>query len=100
MQARNVAKDYGTAVGGTTYKTSQGYLMNGQFWKFRELSVVATIPDSVLSPIRAPTGWTCVLGFRTLHTGPSYTGLEPEEHDAPSDNQSNFQSSPPPTYVT
>jgi hypothetical protein len=100
MQARNVAKDYGTVVGSTTFKTSQGYLMSGQFWKFRELSAVATIPDRLLSRIRARTGSTFVLGVRNLHTWTNYTGLDPEEHDAPNDNQSNFQSSPPPTYIT
>jgi len=100
MQARNVAKDYGSVVGGTTYKTSQGYLMSGQFWKFRELSAAVQLPDRLLGAIRARSGSTFVFGVRNLHTWTNYTGLDPEEHDAPSDNQSNFQSAPPPTYVT
>jgi hypothetical protein len=41
-----------------------------------------------------------VFGMRNLRTWTSYTGLDPEEHDAPSDTQSNFQSAPPPTYFT
>jgi outer membrane receptor protein involved in Fe transport len=100
MQARNVAKDYGTVVSGTTYKTSQGYLMSGQFWKFRELSAAAQVPERLLRLAHARTGSSFVVGIRNLHTWTSYTGLDPEEHDAPNDNQSNFQSAPPPTYFT
>jgi TonB-linked SusC/RagA family outer membrane protein len=100
LQARGVAKDYGSVTGPTTYKTSVGYLMNGQFWKFRELSVVYTLPQRANQLIRARTGSTVVFGMRNLRTWTSYTGLDPEEHDAPSDTQSNFQSAPPPTYFT
>jgi TonB-linked SusC/RagA family outer membrane protein len=100
LQARGVAKDYGSVVGSTSYKTSVGYLMNGQFWKFRELSVVYNLPQRANQLIRAHTGSTVVFGMRNLRTWTSYTGLDPEEHDAPTDTQSNFQSAPPPTYFT
>jgi outer membrane receptor protein involved in Fe transport len=100
QQARNVAKDYGSVVGGTTYKTSQGYLMSGAFWKFRELSASMTLPERALRPIRARNGSTFVVGLRNIHTWTNYTGLDPEEHDAPGDVQGNFQSAPPPTYIT
>ena len=99
-QARNVAKIYGTVVDGTSYKTSVGYLQNGQFWKFREFSAAYTLPLTVRRYIRAQTGSTVVFGVRNLHTWTSYTGIDPEEHDAPSDTQSNFQSSPAPRYMT
>jgi TonB-linked SusC/RagA family outer membrane protein len=100
LQARGVAKDYGSVTGPTTYKTSVGYLMNGQFWKFRELSVVYNLPQRANQLIRTHNGSTVVFGMRNLRTWTSYTGLDPEEHDAPSDTQSNFQSAPPPTYFT
>jgi len=100
LQARGVAKDYGTVVGPTSYKTSVGYLMNGQFWKFRELSVVYNLPQRANQMLRSRSGSTVVFGMRNLHTWTSYTGLDPEEHDAPSDTQTNFQSAPPPTYFT
>jgi TonB-linked SusC/RagA family outer membrane protein len=100
LQARGVAKDYGSVTGSTTYKTSVGYLMNGQFWKFRELSVVYNLPQRATQFLRSHAGSNLVFGARNLHTWTSYTGLDPEEHDAPSDTQSNFQSAPPPTYFT
>jgi TonB-linked SusC/RagA family outer membrane protein len=99
-QARNVAKIYGTVVDGTSYKTSVGYLQNGQFWKFREFSAAYTLPPVVRRYIRAQSGSTVVFGVRNLHTWTGYTGVDPEEHDAPSDTQSNFQSSPAPRYMT
>ena len=86
-QARNVAKIYGSVIGGTSYKTSVGYIQNGQFWKFRELSVIYSLPDLTRRYLRTATGSTLVLGMRNLHTWSSYTGLDPEEHDAPSGGQ-------------
>jgi TonB-linked SusC/RagA family outer membrane protein len=99
-QARSVAKVFGSVVGSQSYKTSVGYLQNGQFWKFRELSVVYLLPDVATRYLRFRAGSTVVFGVRNLHTWTNYTGLDPEEHDAPSDTQSNFQSAPPPTYFT
>jgi hypothetical protein len=100
LQARNVAKIYGTVVDGTSYKTSMGYVQNGQYWKFREFSAAYTLPPRVRRYIRAQSGSTVVFGVRNLHTWTSYTGIDPEEHDAPNDTQSNFQSSPAPRYMT
>ena len=99
-QARNVAKIYGTTIDGTNYKTSQGYLMNGQFWKFREFSAAYNFPARVSHYIRAANGSSIVFAMRNLHTWTSYTGLDPEEFDGAGDTQSNFQSAPPPRYVT
>lgn len=99
-QARNVAKIYGTTIDGTNYKTSQGYLMNGQFWKFREFSAIYNVPVRVSRYIRAANGSSIVFAMRNLHTWTSYTGLDPEEFDGPGDTQGNFQSAPPPRYVT
>jgi hypothetical protein len=99
-QARNVAKIYGTTIDGTNYKTSQGYLQNGQFWKFREFSAIYNVPTSVSRYIRAASGSSVVFAMRNLHTWTSYTGLDPEEFDGAGDTQGNFQSAPPPRYVT
>ena len=100
LQARNIAASYGTVLGGTSYKTTAGYENNGQFWKFREISASYILPPIVTRRIRAQPGSTVVFGVRNIHTWSSYTGLDPEEHDSPNDIQSNFQSAPPPTYVT
>jgi len=100
LQARNVAKSYGTTVNGTSYKTTVGYLSSGAYWKFRELSVAYAIPNVALRRLRAQNGSTLVFSMRNIHTWTSYTGVDPEEHDNPGDVQSNFQSVPPRTYLT
>ena len=41
QQAAAIAKTYGTSVGGVSEKSGAGYFMNGQFWKWREASVIA-----------------------------------------------------------
>jgi hypothetical protein len=61
---------------------------------------VYLLPDVATRYLRFRAGSTVVFGVRNLHTWTNYTGLDPEEHDAPSDTQSNFQSAPPPTYFT
>jgi TonB-dependent SusC/RagA subfamily outer membrane receptor len=100
-QARNIAKVNGSVVDGTRYTTTAGYLQNGQFWKFREFSVAYTLPPIVQRYLRTANGSTIVFAARNLHTWTSYSGLDPEEHDnASSDTQSNFQSAPPPRYLT
>jgi TonB-linked SusC/RagA family outer membrane protein len=100
-QARNVAKVNGSVVDGVRYTTSAGYLQNGQFWKFREFSVAYSLPPVVQKYLRTANGSTIVFAARNLATWTSYTGIDPEEHDnASSDTQSNFQSAPPPRYLT
>jgi hypothetical protein len=100
LQARNVAKIYGTVINNTSYKTSVGYLQNGQFWKFREFSAAYTLPATVRRFAHVQSGSTVVFAMRNIHTWSNYTGIDPEEHDQPNDTQSNFQSAPPPRYVT
>ena len=45
-----IAKTYGTTLNGTSYKTSAGYFMNNQFWKFREFSAIVQLPNVVNQP--------------------------------------------------
>jgi len=85
---------------GTRFTTTAGYLQNGQFWKFREFSAAYQLPGVATRFLRAQQGSTIVFAARNLHTWSKYTGLDPEEHDAPGDTQSNFQSAPPPRYLT
>jgi TonB-linked SusC/RagA family outer membrane protein len=99
-QARNVAKIYGTTYDQTTYKTSVGYLENGQFWKFREFSASYMVPQRALRYIRASNGSSVVFAMRNIKKWTSYTGVDPEEFDGPGDTQGNFQSAPPPRYMT
>jgi TonB-linked SusC/RagA family outer membrane protein len=102
LQAAAIAKTFGTTINGTNYKTSAGYFRNNQFWKFRELSVVAQLPQAVTSRLRAQNGSTLVFGARNLHTWSNWTGLDPEANYGltQSEAQNEFQTTGAPTYFT
>jgi TonB-dependent SusC/RagA subfamily outer membrane receptor len=100
LQARAIAKTYGSTVNGSNFKTGAGYFINGQFWRFRELSATAYLPDRVNRLLRSPGGSSLVFSARNLHLWTKFTGLDPETNDGlnNSDTQFEFQSAPPPTY--
>ena len=102
MQARAIAKTYGTRIGNTTYKTGRGYWMSDQYWKFREFSAVYTLPDVVTRAVRAQKGSNIALAVRNLYTWTSFTGIDPEANYglSQSENQNEFQTAAPPTYIT
>ena len=102
MQARAIAKLYGTRVGATTVKTSGGYFQSDQFWRFREFSAVWQLPNAALRPIRAENGSTLVFALRNIHWWGSFTGIDPEANYGlnGSDSQNEFQTAAAPTYVT
>jgi TonB-linked SusC/RagA family outer membrane protein len=87
------------AATATNPKTSFGYLENGQFWRFRELSATLTLPDRLLRPIHAQSS-TLSFGARNLHVWTKYKGSDPEENFSTGDVQSVFASSAPRRYYT
>ena len=102
LQARAIAKFYGSTVAGTTYKTARGYFRSNAFWKFRELSAAYTLPSRVLAPIRAQNGSTIVLAARNLHTWSKWTGIDPEANYGltQTEAQNEFQTFGAPRYYT
>jgi hypothetical protein len=79
--------------------TSFGYLQNGQFWRFRELSATWNLPARALSPLRASTA-SLSFGARNLKVWTKYKGADPEENYGTGDVQSTFASSAPRRYYT
>ena len=77
--------------------------MNGQFWKWRELSAILQLPRRVNNLLRAADGSTLVFSARNLHLWTSFSGhrsrgeLRPERR---ANVQYEFQTAPPPTYFT
>jgi len=102
QQAAAIAKTYGSTVAGTNYKTSAGYFVNNQFWKFREFSAILQLPNFVNKPLRSSQGSTIVFGARNLHTWSSWTGVDPEANYGltQSESQNEFQTTGLPTYFT
>jgi len=101
-QAAAIAKTYGTTLNGTSYKTSAGYFVNNQFWKFREFSAVLQLPHAINSRLRTATGSSLVFGARNLHTWSSWTGIDPEANYGltQTESQNEFQTTGLPTYFT
>jgi TonB-linked SusC/RagA family outer membrane protein len=101
-QAAAIAKTYGTTLNGTSYKTSAGYFVTNQFWKFREFSATAQIPSAVTSRLHASNGSTLVFGMRNIHTWTSWTGVDPEANygTTQTEAQNEFQTTGAPMYFT
>lgn len=101
-QAAAIAKSYGTTLNGTNYKTSAGYFVNNQFWKFREFSAVIQLPRMLNDRLRSASGSNLVFGARNLHTWSSWTGIDPEANYGltQSESQNEFQTTGLPTYFT
>jgi hypothetical protein len=80
--------------------TAFGYLQNGQFWRFRELSAVLRMPDRLAARLRSKDA-SLVLAARNLKVWTKYKGADPEENYATTtDVQNTFASSAPRSYYT
>jgi len=87
------------ALTATNPTTSYGYLQNGQFWRFRELSATWNLPNRFASRIRAAST-SLTFGARNLKVWTKYKGADPEENYGTGDVQSTFASSAPRRYYT
>ncbi|MEO7086291.1 MAG: SusC/RagA family TonB-linked outer membrane protein [Gemmatimonadaceae bacterium] len=99
-QARSVAANVGTTVGGSTYKTNFGYYENGQFWRLREVSATYTLPDALVRKTLRAQRATFTLGARNLHVWTKYTGEDPESNYASGDVQATLLTTAPRRYIT
>ena len=85
-------------------RTQAGFMEDASFVRFRELSITATLPQSLYARAGASSASLTFAG-RNLHKWTKYTGIDPESNadaggggtlNAPSD----FQTTPPPTFFT
>ena len=79
--------------------TSFGYLENGQFWRFRELSATFNVPER-LTRRDGSSSASLSLGARNLKVWTKYKGSDPEENFSTTDVQANFTSSAPRRFYT
>ncbi|HEY7395692.1 MAG TPA: SusC/RagA family TonB-linked outer membrane protein [Gemmatimonadaceae bacterium] len=94
MQARAVA------VREASGNTQFGFMENGTFTRFRELSATWILPQRLVARMSAKDA-SFVVSARNLHTWTKYSGIDPEsDSDAGStiSTQTDFQAAPPPTY--
>jgi TonB-linked SusC/RagA family outer membrane protein len=95
IQARAVA------VRETSGNTQFGFMENGTFTRFRELSASWSIPPSLVARTSFAKDVSLTFTARNLHVWTKYTGIDPESNsDAGStaNTQTDFQAAPPPTY--
>jgi outer membrane receptor protein involved in Fe transport len=90
-QARLVATRYENP------STTIGYLENGQFWRFRELSATLTMPERIVAPLHA-RDLSLTFSARNLHVWTAYTGTDPESNYSTGDVQNDFSTTSPRTY--
>jgi TonB-linked SusC/RagA family outer membrane protein len=94
-------EDQAAAIAATAKNpsTTWGYLQNGQFWRFRELSATWRVPARAVRFVRAGDA-SLVLGARNLKVWTKYKGADPEENFGTGDTQSTFATSAPRRYYT
>jgi hypothetical protein len=79
--------------------TAFGYLQNGQFWRFRELSATWNLSGALLRPLKASSA-SLSFGARNIKVWTKYKGADPEENFGTGDVQSTFATSAPRKYYT
>jgi outer membrane receptor protein involved in Fe transport len=84
---------------GTAITTSSGYIENGSFVRFRELSATIGVPQNLLRVARARDA-NLSLGARNLHVWTRYRGQDPEANYSTGDVQTGFMASAPRSYFT
>jgi TonB-linked SusC/RagA family outer membrane protein len=87
------------AATATDIKTTYGYVQDGAFWRFRDLSVTFRAPNSIASLAHARSA-SLSFGARNLHVWTKFRGTDPEENYSTGDTQSLFASPAPRTYFT
>lgn len=94
MQARAVA------VRESSGNTQFGFMEDGTFTRFRELTAAWTLPQRLVAKTGARDA-SLVFSARNLHKWTKYSGIDPEsDSDAGStiSTQTDFQAAPPPSY--
>jgi hypothetical protein len=102
-QAAFIASNFGGASPSIAGTTKTGYIEDGGFTKWRELSVTLQAPDSwSFLRMGGAKGASISFAGRNLKTWTKYSGLDPEiiESSTSNFNQSEFNTQPIPRFYT
>lgn len=83
-----------------TTRTEAGFTEDGDFIRFRELSLTAYAPESWARRLLKASSASATFAARNLGIITDYTGIDPESNYASGDLQTDFQTAPPPSYFT
>jgi TonB-linked SusC/RagA family outer membrane protein len=100
-QARVVAYNVGMDAQGNPLTTYAGFIEDGSFIRFRELSLAYTPAESFARKYLRARSASFSFAVRNLgFLMKNYSGIDPEMNYGQSDVQNEFQTSPTPTYMT
>ncbi|MFL5606417.1 MAG: SusC/RagA family TonB-linked outer membrane protein [Gemmatimonadaceae bacterium] len=94
LQARSVALRDNPA------RTQAGFIEDGKFIRWRELSVTYAAPSNLATRLFRSESASLTFAARNLHVWTNYTGVDPESSYGSLDVPNDFQTAPPPTYFT
>lgn len=81
-------------------RTVAGFLEDGSFLRFRELSLTYNLPEAWASRILRARGLAATVAVRNVGVlWTNYTGVDPEAYGTTGDAPSEFQAFAPPTFV-
>jgi TonB-linked SusC/RagA family outer membrane protein len=81
-------------------RTQAGFIEDGSFVRFRELSVTYAAPDRMASRIFRSQSASLTFAARNLHVWTKYSGVDPEASYGSDNVPNDFQTAPPPSYFT
>jgi TonB-dependent starch-binding outer membrane protein SusC len=92
--------DQARALADINQATVYGYIQRGDFTRFRELSLTATLPQRLVRNVRGVNGASLTLSGRNLKLWTKYDGFDPEVNFTGQANftQADFLSQPPVRY--
>jgi TonB-linked SusC/RagA family outer membrane protein len=81
-------------------RTQDGFIEDGSFVRFRELSVTYAAPTNIATRVFRADAASLSFAARNLHVWTKYTGVDPEASYGSGNVQNDFQTAAPPTYFT
>jgi outer membrane receptor protein involved in Fe transport len=81
-------------------RTQAGFIEDGSFVRFRELSVTYAAPERMVSRVFRAQSASLTFAARNLHVWTKYSGVDPEASYGSDNVPNDFQTAPPPTYFT
>ena len=81
-------------------RTQAGFIEDGSFVRWRELSVTYSAPDRMATRVFRAQSASLTFAARNLHVWTKYSGVDPEASYGSGNVPNDFQTAPPPTYFT
>lgn len=89
-----------TALVAHPSRTQAGYIEDASFVRFRELALNVRAPEAWAQRLYGGSALNATLSARNLRVWTRYTGIDPESNYGQNNAPNDFQTAPPPSYVT